>query len=300
MSRAAWLLTNPVVRRLLRFGRLGWQAWEQFALDYCMLLAAALSFYGLFSLIPLCFLGLWELSRWFGPEQAHRMVAQLVRQYVPQSADILIGQVEVIRQGSDRWMTGSLWGLLPLAWAGSQFYETLERILTAAWAGRPLRGYFHRKLITLLTFLCAMLFFGVSLLVTTALTTITRLDIKILGVAARDFPWLWKLVSTALPFVFSVATFFLLYKFLPNATVPTGLAFKTAAIVGVLWEFSKSRFADFIAREEMYQHFYGSLTGVVVFMFWVYFSAIMLLLGAEVAAAYHFERSEDGRGARGE
>lgn len=294
MSANTWLITNPFSRGLLRFCRLGWKAWNQFAEDYCPLLAAALSFYGLISLIPLCFLGLWELSHWFGPAAGHRMIAQLVRQNVPEASGFLLGQVDAIRKGSDQWMTGTLWGLLPLVWAGSQFYETLERILTAAWAGRPMRGYFHRKLVTLLTFLCASLFFGVSLLVTSALTTITQMDIKVLGVGPKDFPWLWKLAATGLPYVFSVAMFFFLYKFLPNAKVPGMVAFKAAAVTGVAWEYSKTLFASFVAQEKTYQHLYGSLTSVVVFMFWLYFSAVILLLGAEFAAAYHFDGGERG------
>ena len=284
-----WLRKNLLTRRVVRFGRLGWQAWLQFAKDYCLLLAAALSFYALVSLIPLCFLALWALSHWFGPEAAYRMVVQLVRQEIPQAAEVIIGQVDVIRQGSARWMTGSLWGLLLLVWAGAGFCETLERILTAAWAGRPLRGYLQRKWITFLTFLCAAVFFGASMLATAALTTIARLDIRVVGLSPRDFPWLWNILAALLPFVLSVIMFFLLYKFLPNASVPTGLALKAAACAGVAWEFSKILFARFIARHQTYEHLYGSLTGVVVFMLWIYLSAVILLMGAELAAAYHFD-----------
>ena len=290
-----WLRTNPLSRRVRRFGRLVWQAWLQFAKDYCLLLAAALSFYALVSFIPLCFLALWALSRWFGPEEAYRMVVQLVHEEIPQAADVIIGQVDAIRQASARWMTGSLWGLLPLVWAGAAFCETLERILTAAWAGRPLRGYLQRKWVTFLTFLCAALFFGASMLATAALNTTARLDIKVLGLSPHDLPSLWNLLGALLPFVLSVIMFFLLYKFLLNASVPTGLALKAAAFAGVAWEFSKILFARFIARHQTYEHLYGSLTGVVVLMLWVYFSAVILLMGAELAAAYHFDTGAQRR-----
>jgi membrane protein len=280
---------------VLRFGRLAWRAWEQFARDHCLLLAAALSFYGVVSLIPLCFLMLWALSHWFGPEEAYQMVAQLVHQHVPQAAEVILGRVQGIRQDSARWMTGSLWGLLPLVWAGWGFYETLERILTEAWAGRPLRGYLQRKLITLMILLGAGIFFIASLLMTTALTAFLRFGSRFLGLSPQDFSWLWHLTARLLPFVFSVTMFFLLYKFLPNTKVPARLAIKAAAVAGILWELSKSLFTRFIARGPTFQHLYGSLTGVVVLMFWIYFSAVILLLGAELAAAYHFDESGEGR-----
>jgi membrane protein len=252
------------------------------------------------SLIPLCFIALWILSHWFSPEQSREMIAELVHRQVPQAAEVLLSQVKVIRHGGQQWMTGSLWGLIPLIWSGAQFYETLERILTAAWARRPLRGYLHRKLVTFLTLLCATLFFGVSLLATSTLAAVMHLEIKVLGVMPRDFPWLWKLTGQALPFLSSVLMFFLLYKFLPNTKVPGWLAFKAAVVAGIVWEYSKSVFSRFVAQEELYQHLYGSLSSVVVFMFWIYFSAVILLLGAELAAAYHFDEGMRDEGMRDE
>jgi membrane protein len=289
------LLATPPARCGARCGRLAWQAWNRFAEDYCPLLAAALSFYGLLSLIPLCFLGLWALSHWFGPDEAYRLVVQLVRQNIPLGAEVLIGQMNAVRHGSASWMTGSLWGLLPLVWASSQFYETLERIMTAGWAGRPLRGYLARKLLALLTLLCAGLFFGASLLATTTLAALQHWQLKFLGITAPEFPWLWRLAMAALPFVLSITLFFLLYRFMPNAKVPGMLALKAATAAGVLWELSKSGFARFISREGTYQNMYGSLTNVVVFMLWIYVSAVILLLGAEFAAAYHFDERAEGR-----
>jgi len=80
-----WVLNHPFGQRLIRFGRLAWPAWIHFCQDQCLLMATALSFYGLVSLIPLCFLLLWAMSHWFGPEEAYQMVSQLVHQHIPQS-----------------------------------------------------------------------------------------------------------------------------------------------------------------------------------------------------------------------
>ena len=122
-----------------------------------MLMAAALSFYAVVSLVPLCVLGLWILSRFVGVDQAYYFISRLVEQYVASGSDRIMREVDLIWQQGSTLLTGGLLGLLPL-WAGLGFYETLERILTEAWAGQPLRGFLHRKLVTLATFLCASLF----------------------------------------------------------------------------------------------------------------------------------------------
>ena len=88
--------------------------------------------------------------------------------------------------------------------------------------------------------------------------------------------------------------FFLLYKFLLNANVPSNLAFKAALVAGVLWEVSKGLFANLIEASAAQRGLiYGSLTGVIVLMFWIFVTGIILLLGAELAAAYHFAEEEE-------
>ena len=245
-----------------------------------MLMAAALSFYAVVSLVPLCVIGLWFLSRFVGVDQAYYFMSRLVEQYVASGSDRIMSELDLIWQQGSTLLTGGLLGLLPLVWAGLGFYETLERILTEAWAGQPLRGFLHRKLVTLVTFLCAFLFFGASVATSTFL-------------ASLKLGWFYQPSSALLPFVLSVAMFFLLYKFLPNANVPSNLAFKAALVAGVLWEVSKGLFANLIEASAAQRGLiYGSLTGVMVLMFWIFVSGIILLLGAELAAAYHF--AEEG------
>ena len=132
-----------------------------------------------------------------------------------------------------------------------------------------------------------------SLFITAALSFLQQLDFHLLGLSPPDFSWFWRLMARVLPFIFSVTMFFLLYKFLPNAKVPGRLALKAATFAGVLWELSKTYFTRHITQGETFQHLYGSLTGVVVLMFWIYFSAAILLLGAEFAAAYHLDENPE-------
>jgi membrane protein len=79
---------------------------------------------------------------------------------------------------------------------------------------------------------------------------------------------------------------FLLYRYVPNMTLPTRAIFAGALLTAVLtWAATKLLtyvFPDF----SHYNFIYGPLTGVMSFLFFVYVVSLILLLGAEFAYAW--------------
>ena len=82
--------------------------------------------------------------------------------------------------------------------------------------------------------------------------------------------------------------FWLLYRFLPNVEGRRRrrLVWLASVLAAVLWEGAKFAFAKFLGNLDRYQATYGSVAGVVVTMMWIYISSLIILLGAEAAAAY--------------
>jgi membrane protein len=77
--------------------------------------------------------------------------------------------------------------------------------------------------------------------------------------------------------------FLLMYQFLPQERVQWGKAIIGAGVAAVLWELSRIVFADLVAHSAGYGKLYGSLAGTVVMTVWMYLSAIIMLLGAELS-----------------
>lgn len=59
-----------------------------------------------------------------------------------------------------------------------------------------------------------------------------------------------------------------------------------AAVATALLESAKVIFTWYLSNYANYNQLYGSLASVIVFLFWVYVAAIILILGAEICSQY--------------
>ena len=82
----------------------------------------------------------------------------------------------------------------------------------------------------------------------------------------------------------------LIYYFIPNAKVRLRDVWFGAILAGVLWRLALWGFTWYVRDLDRFRNFHGSVTSIVVFLMWVYLSAIILLFGCEVTAAFARER----------
>ena len=78
----------------------------------------------------------------------------------------------------------------------------------------------------------------------------------------------------------------LVYYFIPNAKTRFRDVWVGAALTGILWRIAFDGFSWYISRNTSMTMIHGSIAAVVVFLFWVFVSAIILMYGVEFTAAY--------------
>jgi membrane protein len=59
-----------------------------------------------------------------------------------------------------------------------------------------------------------------------------------------------------------------------------------ALLASIGWELAKFAFVHFLSNVGRYNRTYGSVAGVMLTMMWIYLASLIMLLGAEAAAAY--------------
>jgi membrane protein len=80
--------------------------------------------------------------------------------------------------------------------------------------------------------------------------------------------------------------FALIYYFVPNVKVLVKDVWLGALITGLLWDAGFTGFAWFVRDASQFTRIHGSIATVIVFLIWVYFSAMILLWGVEFTASY--------------
>jgi membrane protein len=93
-------------------------------------------------------------------------------------------------------------------------------------------------------------------------------------------------LATGLPFLLSVVTVLLLYRFVPSARLRFSAALAGAVVTGILLAAISFASGLVYARTTRLSVIYGSLTSILVFLYSVYLYANALLLGASVAAEW--------------
>ena len=88
--------------------------------------------------------------------------------------------------------------------------------------------------------------------------------------------------ATTATFIFVVG---LVFYFVPNAKVRFRDVWVGAVLTGLLWRGALAGFSIYV-RDLSRFSVHGSIAAVVVFLLWVYISAMILLYGVEVTAAY--------------
>ena len=104
------------------------------------------------------------------------------------------------------------------------------------------------------------------------------------------FEPLQEAVHLLLPYVFVIAAFTFVYRFVPNARVSTRAALFGGTVAGLAWKAAGWLFSGFIAGSTQYHAVYSSFAILVLFMIWLYVSWMIVLLGVQVSFYYQHPR----------
>ncbi|HNJ71348.1 MAG TPA: YihY/virulence factor BrkB family protein, partial [bacterium] len=97
-----------------------------------------------------------------------------------------------------------------------------------------------------------------------------------------NLPYVWDIITNALPYVLIVLTFYVTYKILPKTEIYDRAAMLGALVASVLLELTLYGFSYYVQNFARYNVFYGSVAGVVISVFTIYLASIILLVGAEI------------------
>jgi membrane protein len=181
----------------------------------------------------------------------------------------------------ERRVTGLL-GAVGLMVFASQLFSLLRTVTNTAFDVSRRRGFVHGLAVDLLAVgllaILAVVLSGATL-VALAVGRMSQLLVPSFEVGG----WI-RFAATGFTYAVLLALLFLVYRTAPNVRVPASASLVATLIVAVFWEAARWGLTVYIARSGMYGEIYGSLGAVVATLVWIYYSAVIFVLGAEVAA----------------
>ena len=272
-------------------------ACQQFIANRCPSLAASIAFYSAFSLAPTLVMVIAVAGWFFGAEEARGELFRQVHSVLGNEAAASI--TTIVQNAHHSGSTGGIAAVISISMlviGASATFSSLNDALNIVWPPTGPRASTVLALVRV-RLISFGLVLGVAFLLIVSLvldTAITFIGKWLLG----DSPYLviGNLLQLAVGLIVLSVAFAALLKFLPDAPVRWRDAVVGGLVAAVLFSVGKKLFALYLAHAGLASAF-GAAGSLAVLLMWLYFSAAVLLLGAEFAAARG--RMHDPRGAWG-
>ena len=92
--------------------------------------------------------------------------------------------------------------------------------------------------------------------------------------------------SRLVAFLLMLTVFLLLYKLIPNTKTYWRYIWPGALLAAILFEIARTLFVFYLERFANYQLIYGSIASIIVLLVWIYYSSLIMILGAEFTFQY--------------
>jgi membrane protein len=171
-----------------------------------------------------------------------------------------------------------------MIWAAMGVFGAITSAVNHAWGVEKQPSYFKHKLISFLMLSFSGLLLVVALL---AVSAINVVEARWFSVVIENVPRLMVLQSLVIRWATTLLLILivgLIFYFVPNAKVRFRDVWVGAVLTGLLWRAALAGFSAYV-RDLSRFSVHGSIAAVVVFLLWVYISAVILLYGVEVTAA---------------
>ncbi len=244
--------------------------------------ASSIAYYSLLSLFPFFLLALAILASVTGDDADRELVIGFVLRYFPRQFEFVNTQLQAMQSAGLRL---GVFGSILMVWAAMGVFSTITSAVNHAWGVDKQPSYLKHKLMAFIMLVTASLLLLVGLLLVSAINVAEARWFAVIVTRAPGLlvlqGWAIKSASTII-FIVLVG---LIFYFVPNASVRFRDVWVGAILTGLLWRAALAGFSRYVRDLHRFS-VHGSIAAVVVFLVWVYISAVILLYGVEVTAAY--------------
>lgn len=266
------------------------RTWTEFNADECMGQAAALSYYTIFSIPPLLVLLMLVAGAVWDPQDVQGaiegQISALMGQTGAQEVRNILANAE--RPGVGGPMATVL-GIGALIFGATGAFVSLQGALNKAWEVKPdpsqggVKNFVFKRLFSFGMVLALAFLLLVSLAVSAAVGAFGDMLGRLLpeGFSAV----LLSAINFTVSIVVFTALFATMFKVLPDAVVQWRDTFVGALVTTLLFVIGKFAIGFYLGTSDPGSAF-GAAGSLAVFLVWIYYSAIILLLGAEYTQAW--------------
>lgn len=245
--------------------------------------ASSIAYYALLSLFPFFLLAFAILGSVTVNVADRAEILSFVLRYFPRHFEFVTSQLDALQLARVRLGVA---GSIVMVWAAMGVFSAITSAVNHAWGVEKQPSYFRHKLIALLMLIAASVLLLGGLMLVSAINVI---EARWFAVVLARTPALLILQNFAVKIASTVVFILvvgLIFYFVPNAEVRFRDVWVGAVVTGLLWRGTLFGFSWYLrVSMDRLTNVHGSIAAVVVFLVWIYTSAVLFLYGVEVTAA---------------
>jgi membrane protein len=256
--------------------------------DQVPLLAAGVAFYALLSLFPAIIAGVSIYGLVADPATVRDQINQLTERLSPETAKIIGDQLKQVTSGAGGALgVATVIGILTALWSASSGMKALITGVNLAYDESEGRKFVKLRGLSILMTLAAMVLLGVALALIVGFPAV-----------ADSWPtalrWTGSILRWVLLAALLMAGLAALYRYAPDRDKPKWSWSSPGSVVAtVLWVLASVGFSIYVNAFGNYNKTYGALAGVIILMFWLYLTAFVVLVGAELNTEMELQTAKD-------
>jgi membrane protein len=245
---------------------------------------AALAYYSVFSIGPVIVIAVAIAGLAFGREAVNGEVAASIKGILGETGAAAVQAMLADASRSRQGELATVLGVAALIFAAIGVVVQLKDALNVVWEveNKDSAGIwpFLRSYVISLAAILALGFLLLTSMVVTALVAAFASYAK-----AYVQEWVLHLLSSLVSFAAVSVLFAMMFKWLPDTPVDWYDVWLGAIVTGLLFELGKSAIGFYIGKQGL-ESTYGAAASIVVVLIWVYYSAQIVLMGAEITRAF--------------
>jgi membrane protein len=261
-------------------------SFKEWSEDKASRLAAALSYYTIFSLAPLLVIVIAIAGFVFGKQAAQGAIVQQISGLVGQRG---AEQVQTMIQNANQPAAGliaTIVGIVLLLFGATGVFNQLQDSMNTIWEVRlkPGRGIFamvRDRFLSFAMILGIAFLLLVSLVLSAALSAFGKLLVGIMP----GFPSILQVINFIVSFGVISFLFVLIFKFLPDARISWKDAWIGGAVTSLLFTIGKQLIGVYLGTSST-ANVFGVAGSLIILLLWIYYSGMILFFGAEFTQVY--------------
>jgi membrane protein len=272
------------------------KGWKEIALrlkteikqDQVPLLSAGVAFYAMLSLFPAVIAAVSIYGLVADPDTVRSQIERMTRLLPPESAEILGEQIRQITAGAGGALgVATVLGILTALWSASSGMKALVTGVNMAYDETETRKFLKLRGLALLLTLGAMLLMGIALALIVVFPAVT-------GDWPAALRWTASILRWLLLAALLIVGLAVLYRYAPDRDEPRwSWVSWGSAVATLLWVAASFAFSFYVGHFGNYNKTFGALAGIIILLLWLFLTAFVVLVGAELNTEMELQTAED-------